>query len=137
MSGPIEVGQVWRHETGEGLVRVIGASEESVLFLGVGEECCELEPDDFRRYYYPEPGPTKPTIKLRIRVGVSSSGEWSAVGGSMRVLGSYAYGADTSIRDDLANVSEEDVAAWHWITAEVPMPMPELERGEVAGEVER
>jgi len=76
----------------------------------------------------------KPAIKLRIRVGVTTSGEWSAVGGSKRVLEAYTYGADISITDDLANVAEEDVVAWHWITAEVPMP--EVEQGEVAGEVE-
>jgi len=130
VSGLIEVGQVWRHEAGEGLVRVIAVSADSVLFRG--EECCELEPDDFRRYYYPEPGPTKPTIKLRIRVGVTASGAWVAIGeggrpARMNVPYVVEYHLDPQPRDP--------IVAWHWITAEVPMP--DVEQGEVAGEVER
>lgn len=71
---------------------------------------------------------TKPTIKLRIRVGVTADGRWSARGGE----------ADESMVAD--DVWSEDpsacgIVAWHWITAEVPMP--EVEQGELAGEVER
>lgn len=72
-------------------------------------------------------------IKIRIRVGVTADGHWSCAGGDPETLGRYTYPDDSVIADDLD--SHGPVVAWHWITAEVPMP--ETEHGDVAGEVER
>ena len=72
----------------------------------------------------------KPTIPLRIRVGVTADGTWIARGTNIE-------GAAIEEPTDhaLRALSYGPVVAWHWITAEVPMP--EVEQGEVAGEVER
>ena len=70
----------------------------------------------------------KPTIKLRIRVGVTESGEWMAIGGNIG-----AGDHDTAFKLG-EHVSGRSFIAWHWITAEVPMP--EVEQGETKGEVE-
>ena len=70
---------------------------------------------------------TKPTIKLRIRVGVTADGQYLAAGSNDPL---------DAKRDITATLAEcIDAVAWHWITAEVPMP--DVEQGEVAGEVER
>lgn len=70
--------------------------------------------------------PVKPTIPLRIRVGVTADGKWSAIG-HCRIQD----GNDPIIAGAFPG---DPVVAWHWITAEVPMP--EVEHGEVKGTVE-
>lgn len=70
------------------------------------------------------------TIPLRIRVGVTADGKWSAFG---RQNGEPSMSPTDIVAEDLEG--HGPIAAWHWITAEVPMP--EVEQGEVAGEVER
>lgn len=81
--------------------------------------------------------PSPDTIDVRIRLGVTAGGEWSACGASDAVMAAFTYDADTTIADDLADIGHPyggAVAAWHWITARIPKPV--VERGNVAGEVE-
>lgn len=75
----------------------------------------------------------KPTIPLRIRVGVTADGKWSAFGRHGSVAPGYYMSATDVVGEDIGD--HGPIVAWHWITAEVPMP--ETERGDVAGEVER
>ena len=70
----------------------------------------------------------KPTIPLRIRVGVTADGKWSAFGGTA----GHMSPTDV-VGEDIGD--HGPIVAWHWITAEVPMP--ETEQGDVAGTVEQ
>lgn len=72
------------------------------------------------------------TIKLRIRVGVTADGTWIAFNSNH----GDAVNMETQEATAQRMISDAGpIVAWHWITAEVPMP--EVEQGEVAGEVER
>lgn len=71
------------------------------------------------------------TIEIRIRVAVTASGEWAAVGGSDAVRSGWTYGSDIIAKDDLLEHGEP--VAWHWVTARVPRPV--VVDTEVAGEV--
>lgn len=72
------------------------------------------------------------TIPLRIRVGVTADGNWSAFGRSIGVTAGHIYMSPTDVvGEDIGD--HGPIVAWHWITAEVPMP--ETEHGDVAGEV--
>lgn len=71
----------------------------------------------------------KPAIKLRIRVGVTADGHWVSVGADAETLG--RHDSDSAIETEAPG----PIVAWHWITAE--LPMPEVEQGETNGEVER
>ena len=76
----------------------------------------------------------KPTIPLRIRVGVTADGTWVAFGMERRAAEGWEIDA---LVDELVHEVgvRAPVVAWHWITAEVPMP--ETEQGDVAGTVEQ
>jgi len=83
----------------------------------------------------PVPLSSRPrTILVRIRVGVSASGEWSAVGASDRVGRLYVDDFDAMIADDVINAHAGPIVAWYWATVTVPCPV--AEHGDVAGEVE-
>lgn len=71
------------------------------------------------------------TIEIRIRVAVTASGEWAAVGGSEAVCGRWMDTTDGIVADDLCD--HGDPVAWHWVTARVPRPV--VVDTEVAGEV--
>lgn len=73
----------------------------------------------------------EPTIPLRIRVGVTADGKWSAFGRHGSVAPGYMSPTDV-VGEDIGD--HGPIVAWHWITAEVPMP--EVEQGETKGEVE-
>jgi len=74
----------------------------------------------------------KPTIPLRIRVGVTADGKWSAFGRSIGGTAGHMSPTDV-VGEDIGD--HGPIVAWHWITAEVPMP--ETEQGDVAGTVEQ
>ena len=74
----------------------------------------------------------KPVIPLRIRVGVTADGTWSAFGRSFGGTAGYMSPTDV-VAEDVSDFGP--VVAWHWVTAEVPMP--ETEYGDVTGEVEQ
>lgn len=76
--------------------------------------------------------PAKPTIKLRIRVGVTADGKWSAFGRSIGGTAGHMSPTDV-VGEDIGD--HGPIVAWHWVRAEVPMP--ETEQGDVAGEVEQ
>ena len=76
----------------------------------------------------------KPTIHLRIRVGVTADGKWSAFGRSIGVTDGHIYMSPTDVvGEDIGD--HGPIVAWHWVRAEVPMP--ETEQGDVAGTVEQ
>jgi len=70
----------------------------------------------------------KPTIPLRIRVGVTADGKWSAFGGTA----GHMSPTDV-VGEDIGD--HGPIVAWHWHRAEVTMP--ETEQGDVTGEVEQ
>ncbi len=74
----------------------------------------------------------KPTIKLRIRVGVTADGKWSAFGRSIGGTAGHMSPTDV-VGEDIGD--HGPIVAWHWVRAEIPMP--ETEQGDVAGEVEQ
>ena len=73
----------------------------------------------------------EPTIPLRIRVGVTADGKWSAFGRSIGGTAGHMSPTDV-VGEDIGD--HGPIVAWHWIRAEVPMP--EVEQGETKGEVE-
>ena len=74
----------------------------------------------------------KPTIHLRIRVGVTADGKWSAFGRSIGGTAGHMSPTDV-VGEDIGD--HGPIVAWHWVRAEVPMP--ETEQGDVAGTVEQ
>mgnify|MGYP000039887937 FL=1 len=74
----------------------------------------------------------KPTIPLRIRVGVTADGKWSAFGRSIGGTAGHMSPTDV-VGEDIGD--HGPIVAWHWVRAEVPMP--ETEQGDVAGTVEQ
>lgn len=113
MIGPIEVGQTWMRLEDGAEVRVTRADGHDVCFSGRGGVGVSSV-DGFLRWYRHKPT-VKPTIKLRIRVGVTADGAWLA-------------------SDSSESLISGPFVAWHTIVAEVPMP--ETEQGETRGEVE-
>lgn len=73
----------------------------------------------------------KPTIPLRIRVGVTADGEYLAGGTNDTVTPL----TDEQLSQSIAEAISRPIVAWHWVRAEVPMP--ETEQGDVAGTVEQ
>lgn len=71
----------------------------------------------------------RPPIPLRIRVGVTADGKWIARGTNIE-----GAAIEEPTEHALRTLSYGPVVAWHWITAEVPMP--ETEHRETRGEVE-
>lgn len=124
MSGPIEVGQTWQRLDGGGRVRVTSVDAEAVCFRGPGGSGVSSVVGFLRWYQH------KPTIPLRIRVGVTADGEYLAGGTNDTVTPL----TDEQLSQSIAEAISAPVVAWHWITAEVPMP--ETEQGETKGEVE-
>ena len=92
-------------------------------------ECKAMDALAFRQRTHPTP---KPTIKLRIRVGVTADGKWSAFGRSIGGTAGHMSPTDV-VGEDIGD--HGPIVAWHWIRAEVPMP--ETEQGDVAGTVEQ
>lgn len=80
------------------------------------------------------PRVTKPTIKLRIRVGVTADGTWLAMGSNLPDMIKAEDERDAAFQQALREDGAGPVVAWRWITADVPMP--EVEQGETKGEVE-
>lgn len=66
---------------------------------------------------------TKKTIKVRILVAVTPMGAWSSIG--------YDGMDEDDAKREVYSGDDED-PAFHWITAEVPIP----EASEIVGEVE-
>ena len=133
MSGPVEVGQVWRTPKGT-VIRIKSIDADDVTYTHQSEDHTwdwhmpmhVLVPQLSERADLPP----NPTIKLRIRVGVTADGEYLAAGSNDPTRSEKA-----DISDDIADAMGRAIVAWHWITAEVPMP--ETEHGDVVGEVER
>ena len=126
MSGPIEVGQRWvEREHGLDACEVFSVTKQrGVEHRSMDASFSAFLPEaKFREFY-------RRVIPLRIRVGVTADGKWSAFG---RQNGGPSMSPTDIVAEDLEG--HGPIAAWHWITAEVPMP--EVEQGEVAGEVER
>ena len=77
----------------------------------------------------------KPTIPLRIRVGVTADGRWIAMGSTFPTAVSGSPGeVEEALTEIAADEDAGPIVAWHWITAEIPMP--ETEQSEMKGEVE-
>lgn len=138
MSG-VAKGQVWR--TPSGLTVTIEEVTETMVTYSSGENIWTIPVDmlEARKgsltLCEKSPAPTqKPTIKLRIRVGVTADGTWLAIGSNLPDMIKAEDERDAAFQQTLREDGAGPVAAWHWITAEVPMP--EVEQGEVAGEVE-
>ena len=130
MSGSIEVGQTWQRGADGGRVRVTSVDAEAVCFRGPDGSGVSSVVGFLRWYQH------KPTIPLRIRVGVTADGTWLAMGSNAPArVETQAAQADLAIQEGLQEEVSAPVVAWHWITAEVPMP--ETEHGDVAGEVEQ
>lgn len=73
-----------------------------------------------------------PMVDLRIRVGVTADGKWSAFGRSIGGTAGHMSPTDV-VAEDIGDFGP--VVAWHWITARVLMPVTECgeTKGEVAG----
>lgn len=129
MSGPIEVGQRWvEREHGLDACEVFSVTKQrGVEHRSMDASFSAFLPEaKFREFY-------RRVIPLRIRVGVTADGNWSAFGRSIGVTAGHIYMSPTDVvGEDIGD--HGPIVAWHWITAEVPMP--ETEQGETRGEVE-
>jgi hypothetical protein len=131
VSGPIEVGQRWfRTVDGERdaceVVRVTDAGRVEHRFPN-SSVAFFLSEDRFRATY-------QRAIPLRIRVGVTADGTWLAMGSNLPDMIKAEDERDAAFQQALREDGAGPVVAWHWITAEVPMP--ETEQGETKGTVE-
>ena len=95
-------------------------------------ECGKAIPLALRPTLCGDCAPARPTIKLRIRVGVTADGKWSAFGRSIGGTAGHMSPTDV-VGEDIGD--HGPIVAWHWVRAEVPMP--ETEQGDVAGTVEQ
>lgn len=93
--------------------------------------CAECKAMDALAFRQRTQQTTKPTIRLRIRVGVTADGTYVAHGHGGPSI-EITYTEQQIVCNDLDGCGP--VVAWHWITAEVPMP--ETEQGETKGTVE-
>lgn len=130
MSGPIEVGQRWRCIGVPSLTVTITETDRGgrIGYRTAGANCTVYgNPDEFGAFFHR-------VIPLRIRVGVTADGTWFAAGSNAAAFVQDDSNRDTAIADSLTSAGCGPIVAWHWITAEVPMP--DVEQGETCGQVE-
>ena len=127
----IEAGQKWVGRSGSQRVHAV-----NVISVGKHVEYAMLGARTGASFFLSEAvfrEGYRQVIPMRIRVGVTADGRWSAIGGDAQTMEMHSYGADVTIADDVSSTSNGPVVAWHWVTAD--LPMPDVEQGETQGEV--
>lgn len=78
------------------------------------------------------------TVRVRIAVAVDQSGNWSAYGANDEPERAMKMTASDSrsVHDVVADFGNETVEAFHWVEANIPLPIAAVIEGEVSPEAE-
>lgn len=73
------------------------------------------------------------TVRVRIAVAVDQAGNWSAYGATAETERSMRFTASDSraVHDVVEDFGNETVEAFHWVEADIPLPVAQTIQGTV------